>query len=97
MKAARMAEMAIIKKASFFTCYTEAVGYYMGMNTKSIEIQEIEESEFVLATEGEWNATEARFLGAMNPNQEFVLTDRDTWHRNPFYTGKQTAFDPEGE
>lgn len=30
----------------------------------------------------------ARNVGAENTDQEWVLSPYDSWHRNPFYTGK---------
>ena len=30
---------------------------------------------------------EAWVLGQMDPDRAWVLTDRDVWHRNPFYQG----------
>ncbi len=30
---------------------------------------------------------EARERGRQRPDQAWVLTDRDVWHRNPFYAG----------
>lgn len=32
---------------------------------------------------------EARELGRLNPDRQWVLTDRDAWHRNPFYSGPE--------
>jgi len=50
-------------------------------------VQEIEEREFRCSTEAEWDAAEARELGANRPDLAWVLTDRDVWHANPFYEG----------
>lgn len=47
-----------------------------------------DESDFgPLATDADWDRLEARELGADRPDQQWILTDRDVWHRNPFYTG----------
>lgn len=32
---------------------------------------------------------EARELGRLHPDRQWVLTDRDVWHRNPFYSGPE--------
>lgn len=32
---------------------------------------------------------EARELGRLHPDLQWVLTDRDVWHRNPFYSGPE--------
>jgi len=50
-------------------------------------IQEREEAEFVPSTDSEWDRADARQTGSENPEQAWVLTDRDVWHRTPFYTG----------
>ena len=44
-------------------------------------------SNFHYSTDAEWDAAEARELGAMDPGSAWILTDRDVWHRNPYYTG----------
>lgn len=51
-------------------------------------IQEQEEADFVVATDADWDRAEARDLGERNAEVEWVLTDRDVWHKNPFYTGE---------
>lgn len=32
---------------------------------------------------------EAHELGRSDPQRAWVLTDRDAWHKNPFYTGPE--------
>jgi hypothetical protein len=46
-----------------------------------------EEHDFHASTATEWDNAEARELGETNPDQAWVLTDRDVWHFNPFYVG----------
>jgi len=46
-----------------------------------------EHLEFHYSTAAEWDQAEARDLGEMNPEQAWILTDRDVWHANPFYQG----------
>jgi len=53
-----------------------------------MSIQEQEEADFVVATDADWDRAEARDLGERNVEVEWVLTDRDVWHKNPFYTGE---------
>tara|TARA_Y100000361_G_scaffold127672_1_gene122183 strand:+ start:4529 stop:4783 length:255 start_codon:yes stop_codon:yes gene_type:complete len=46
-----------------------------------------EEAQFTITTESEWDRAEAYELGARSPDVAWVLTDRDVWHRNPYYSG----------
>ncbi len=39
------------------------------------------------STESEWDRADARQRGEENPEAAWVLSDRDVWHRNPFYRG----------
>ena len=48
-----------------------------------------EEATFHYATDAEWDRASALELGAANPDRAWILTDRDAWHRNPFYTGPE--------
>ena len=52
-----------------------------------MNIQEQEERDFVVATDTDWDRAEAHELGAADPEQAWVCTDRDVWHANPFYQG----------
>jgi hypothetical protein len=47
-----------------------------------------EEANFHHSSDTDWDNAEARELSGLNPDQEWVLTDRDVWHKNPFYTGE---------
>jgi len=49
--------------------------------------QWIEERDFTIATDSEWDRAEAFEVGAANPDKAWIVTDRDVWHVNPFYTG----------
>lgn len=40
------------------------------------------------STETELDNDEAYELGRLRPDQAWVLTDRDVWHKNPFYKGR---------
>ena len=42
---------------------------------------------FTYSSDTEWDNAEAWERGQANPNQAWILTDRDVWHRNPFYHG----------
>jgi hypothetical protein len=42
---------------------------------------------FTYATEGDADREYARAVGCENQDQEWILSDRDCWYRNPFYTG----------
>jgi hypothetical protein len=50
--------------------------------------QEQEERDFHVATDTELDNAEARELGSVDATREYILTDRDVWHKNPYYTGK---------
>jgi len=50
-------------------------------------IQEQEERFSILATDADADREEARNRGRDNPEQAWILTNRDVWHRNTFYTG----------
>jgi hypothetical protein len=42
---------------------------------------------FTYATDSDWDRAEATDLGMANPERAWVLTDRDVWHPNPWYSG----------
>lgn len=49
---------------------------------------------------GEWDQFEARDTGQARPEQPWILSDRDVWHKNPFYTGPSVPhpeLDPQEE
>jgi len=46
-----------------------------------------EHDEFTYATASDWDRADALQLGEEQPGQAWVLTDRDVWHANPYYTG----------
>ena len=50
-------------------------------------VQEREERDFVVATDTDLDRADARQSGQEHPERAWVLTDRDVWHRNPFYNG----------
>ena len=45
-------------------------------------------ADYYHPTLAELDAHEARALGAEDPEAPWVLTGRDTWYPNPYYTGK---------
>lgn len=47
--------------------------------------QELEDG--MPSSASEWDRADALQRGTENPEQAWVLSDRDVWHRNPFYTG----------
>lgn len=53
-----------------------------------MNIQEQEERDFTHSTATDWDNAEARELGELHPDQEWILTDRDVWHKNPNYMGE---------
>ena len=42
---------------------------------------------FTYASDAEWDRAAASELGGVNPNQAWILTDRDVWYKNPYYHG----------
>ena len=48
-----------------------------------------EHCDFTYATDAEWDRAEALEKGEANPDQAWILTDRDAWHANPFYEGPE--------
>ncbi len=62
-------------------------------------IQEIEEAEFHHSSIAEWDAFEAKLEGEKHPDRCWILSDRDVWYRNPYYTGPEQPhpdYDEEG-
>lgn len=48
------------------------------------------------STDSELDREEAYQLGALHPNRAWIGTDRDVWHKNPFYTGPPVPHPDEG-
>ena len=46
-----------------------------------------EEEEYTYASDSDWDRAEAYELGALDRDSAWILTDRDIWHKNPFYKG----------
>ena len=46
-----------------------------------------EHDAFHYSSDSEWDRAEACERGAMNPDRAWILTDRDVWHKNPYYAG----------
>ncbi len=40
-----------------------------------------------MMTQSDHDNHEAQVLGETHPERAWILTDRDVWHRNPYYTG----------
>ena len=49
------------------------------------------------STEAEWDRAESREIGAAHPERAWVSTDRDVWHRNPFYSGPEVPHPEDDE
>ncbi len=45
------------------------------------------EEHFEYSSDTDWDNAEASELGAKHPEKCWILTDRDVWHRNPYYQG----------
>ena len=63
--------------------------------------QEQEEADFTHTTDAEWDREDARERGERRPDCAWILSDRDVWHPNPYYTGAPQPhpeeYDYEGE
>lgn len=46
-----------------------------------------DDQDFHYASDHELDREEARILGAQSPHRAWIATDRDVWHRNPYYNG----------
>lgn len=46
-----------------------------------------EDSEDRMATPAQADQEWVRNVGMDRPDEEWILSDRDVWYRNPFYTG----------
>ena len=42
---------------------------------------------FTYASDADWDRGAVIELGAAHPDHAWILTDRDCWYPNPFYTG----------
>jgi len=51
--------------------------------------------EFFFSSESEADRAYAAGVGAEHPEREWVLSDRDVWYRNPYFTGIPTGGHPE--
>ena len=49
--------------------------------------QILEDEEGRYPSEAEADAEYAREVGRDNPQRAWILSDRDVWYPNPFYTG----------
>jgi hypothetical protein len=49
--------------------------------------QWVEDRDLTVATNSDWDRAEAFEVGASRPDLAWIVTDRDVWHANPFYTG----------
>ena len=60
-----------------------------------------EHNDFHYSTDTEWDQAEAYEKGAANPEQAWISTTRDAWHKNPYYTGPDVPhpedYDPEDD
>lgn len=46
-----------------------------------------DDRDFHYASDGEWDRAAASEIGAEHPERAWVLTDRDVWYANPYYSG----------
>ena len=60
-------------------------------------VQEQEDRDFTYTTDSEWDRAEACERGYNNQDCEWILTDRDVWHKNPYFTGTPSGRHPEDD
>lgn len=46
-----------------------------------------EHLDFSYSSEAEWDRAEACEIGFMRQDLAWISTDRDVWHKNPYYVG----------
>ena len=46
-----------------------------------------DDANFTYDSETEWDRADAAEQGAGNPDRAWICSDRDVWHRNPYYVG----------
>lgn len=46
-----------------------------------------DDRNFHYSSEAEWDRADAMQRGAERPDLAWIGTDRDVWHKNPFYQG----------
>jgi hypothetical protein len=46
-----------------------------------------EHNDFHYSSDSEWDSAAAWEIGQQRKDRAWILTDRDVWHANPFYTG----------
>lgn len=51
------------------------------------DIQAQEERDFNVASDSEWDRAGAAQIGSEDRSRAWILSDRDVWYANPFYTG----------
>jgi hypothetical protein len=56
-----------------------------------------DDRDFHYSSESEWDRAEARELGRERPDLAWVCTDRDVWHRNPYYQGPSVPHPEEAD
>lgn len=59
-------------------------------------VQEQEHYDFTYTTESGWDKAEAWERGESNPDVAWICTDRDVWHKNPFYVGPPVPHPEDG-
>lgn len=62
-----------------------------------MNLHEIEEREFHTSSQGEWDRADAWQRGEESPESPWVLTDRDVWHKNPYFDTKGFPYPPHPE
>lgn len=62
-----------------------------------MNIQQQEHDAFTYATDTDWDNADALQRSHENTGDAWVLTDRDVWHANPFYTGPEVPHPEDDE
>lgn len=61
----------------------------------SVQLQE--DRDFHYSSDAELDREDACERGSHSPDQEWVLSDRDVWHKNPYFTGTPSGRHPEDD
>ena len=60
-------------------------------------LEQEEERTMPPMSAGQYDREETYIGGANKPDSEWLLSDRDCWYRNPFFTGTRTEGHPEDD
>jgi hypothetical protein len=75
------------------------MSYFNWDESEEAYFERLAEEQSFPTSASEWDRADASARGARHPEQAWVLSDRDVWHRNPYYQGPPVPhpedYDPE--